>query len=73
MMFAEAAAIIEGEISSHIAEMIEELTQPEGSEVPKISAEVVHVILTAVAGDPLSRETCRGICRRFIISNSSTW
>ena len=51
MTFAEATAIIEGETSSHITKMIEELTQLEGSEVPRISVEAVLMNLVAVAGE----------------------
>ena len=39
MTFAEASTTIEGKTSSHIAEMIEELTQSEGTEVFEISIE----------------------------------
>jgi len=49
MTFAEAPATTEGETSSNIAEMIEDLNQPEGSKVPKISAEVVPENTAAVA------------------------
>ena len=51
MMFAEAATATMGEISSNIAEMIEELTQLEGSEVPRISFKAVPVNITAVTGE----------------------
>ena len=51
MTFTKSVATIEGETSSHIAEMIEELTQPEDSEVPRISIEVIPVNLTVVAGE----------------------
>jgi len=51
MTFVEAAATIEGETSSHITKIIEELTQPDGSEVPRISAEAVLMNLAAVAGE----------------------
>ena len=50
MTFAEAVATNEGKTSSNIAEMIEELTQLESSEVLKISTKVVPVSITSVAG-----------------------
>ena len=50
MTFAETATTIEGETSSHVTEMIEELTQLEGAEVPKISEEV-PASTTAVIGE----------------------
>ena len=51
MTLAEAVAITEGEISSNIAEMTEELTQPESSKVLKSSAEAVPVGTTSVDGE----------------------
>ena len=50
MTFAEAACIIEGETSSHIVEMIVEIAQLKGSEVPRINTGAVPVNLAAVAG-----------------------
>ena len=47
--FAGATTAIEGETTSNIADMIEELTQPEGTEIPKISAEVAAVGTTSAA------------------------
>ena len=51
MTFAKATATTEGKISSNITEIIEELTQPEGSEVPKVSAEAVPVNIATVVGE----------------------
>ena len=51
MTIPEAAVTTEGETSSNIAEMIEELTRPEGSKVFKISTEAVPVNTTTVAGE----------------------
>ena len=50
MTFVEAATIIEGKTSLNITEMIEELTQPEGSEVSKISTEEIPTSIAIVAG-----------------------
>ena len=64
MTFAEATAIIEGETSSHITKMIEELTQLEGSEVPRINTEAVPMNLAAVAGESYQLGDLSGICKR---------
>ena len=45
----------EGETSSNIAEMIEELTQPEGTEVLKISTEAVPLSTTSVPKESSQR------------------
>ena len=51
MTFAEVVTTTEGDTSSNITKMIEELTQPEGSEVPKISNEKIPASIVAVVGE----------------------
>jgi len=49
MIFAEAAVTNEGETSSNITEMIDELTQLEGLKVPKTNAEAIPMGTTSMA------------------------
>ena len=51
LTFAGAIATAEGDTSSNIAKMIEELTQSEGTEVLKISVEETLVSTTGATGE----------------------
>ena len=51
MTFTEVVATNEGNTSSNIAEIIEKLTEPKGSKVPKISTEEIPTSITVAAGE----------------------
>ena len=65
LTFAQATATAEGDTSSNIAKMIEELTQPDGAEVPKISVEETLANTTGATGRIFS-------IRKLAISHSSS-
>ena len=58
LTFAEATATAKGDTSSNIAEMIEELTQPEGTKVPKINVEETPASVTGMMEGLLNWKTC---------------
>ena len=56
--FAGVIATVEGDTSSNIAKMIEELTQPDGTEVPKISIEETPVSTSVRWEGPFILKIC---------------
>ena len=56
MTFVETVTTTEGDSSSNISEMIEKLTQLEGSKVSKININEIPASITAVAREPSQTE-----------------
>jgi len=69
MTFVEVVTTAEGNTSSNIAEIIEKLTQPDGSEVSKINTEEIPMSIAAVARESSQLED---FAERFAIFDSLT-
>jgi len=69
MTFVEVVTTAEGNTSSNIAEIIEKLTQPDGSKVSKINTEEIPMSIAAVARESSQLED---FAERFAIFDSLT-